>query len=162
MKILKFLDEKLELSICIVLISLMTMLIFIQVVMRYIIGSSLAWSEELARYIFIWLIYLGIPYAAKKMKHIRIEAALKLFPRKLRPYIVLTGDIIFFAFSVVITVTAFSLVAKQTASGQHSPAMQLPMWIVYLAPAVGFALTSFRQMQVIIGRVSKKEGYTDD
>ncbi len=153
MRFLKLLDEKFEASICIVLISVMTLLIFIQVIMRYFVGSSLAWSEELARYLFIWLIYLGIPYAARKMKHVKIEATLSLFPKSIRHHIVTVGDILFLVFCLVITVTSYSLVMKQMASGQYSPAMHLPMWIVYLAPCVGFALTSFRQVQVIIYRI---------
>jgi len=64
--------------------------------------NSLVWSEELARYLFIWLIYIGISYGAKIMKHIKIEAALGLFPKKVRPVIVIIGDILFLGFSLFI------------------------------------------------------------
>ena len=58
-KILKFLNDYLEETICIILMSVMTIIIFIQVIMRYVMHNSLSWSEELARYCFIWLIYIG-------------------------------------------------------------------------------------------------------
>ncbi|WP_242975063.1 TRAP transporter small permease [Anaerovirgula multivorans] len=159
MKILKVLDEKLELSLCIVLMSLMTITIFIQVIMRYVMHNSLVWSEELARYLFIWLIYLGISYGAKIMKHIKIEAALGLFPSKARPMIILLGDVIFLGFSMFIAYTSFTVVQRQIVLGQASPAMHMPMWIIYAAPMVGFTLTSIRQTQTILYRINKfREG----
>ena len=93
-KILKWLDDNIELYICVFLMSFMTLLVFVQVVMRYVFNNSLSWSEELARYTFIWLIYIGISYGCKLRKHIKIDAALYLFPKKVRPYVVLLGDIL--------------------------------------------------------------------
>ncbi|WP_419821908.1 TRAP transporter small permease [Anoxybacterium hadale] len=155
MKILKALDEKLELTICILLMSLMTIIIFIQVIMRYVMANSLVWSEELARYLFIWLIYMGISYGAKIMKHIKIEAALGMFPKKIRPLVVILGDVLFLGFSIFIAYTAFTVVQKQLVLGQTSPAMQMPMWVIYAAPMVGFSLTAIRQIQTILFRVKE-------
>lgn len=161
LKFLKVLDDKLELTICIILMSLMTLLIFVQVIMRYIMHNSLTWSEELARYLFIWLIYIGISYGAKIMKHIKIEAALGLFPKAVRSYVVIIGDILFLGFALFIAYTAYTLVVKQIGLGQQSPAIHMPMWIIYAAPMVGFALTSIRQIQTIVYRIKhlkKEEG----
>ena len=154
MKIFKLLDEYFEIAIGCVLISLMTIIIFIQVVMRYVFQNSLVWSEELARYIFIWLIYLGLSYGAKMMKHIKIDAALSLFPKMARPYVVILGDILFLAFALFIIATSLEIVQKQLILGQTSPALQVPMWTVYAAPLVGFTLTAIRQIQTIRFRVS--------
>ena len=158
MKLLKFIDEKLEMTICIVLMSTMSVLLAVQVFMRYVMKYSLSWSEELARYIFIWLIYLGISYGAKIMKHIKIEAFLGIFPISLRPYVVIVGDLIFLAFSLYICYSAWGLVKKQMMLGQTSPAMGMPMWILYAAPMVGFGLTAIRQIQTIVHRVQTLGG----
>ena len=48
-------------------------LVFIQVVMRYVFSNSLSWSEELARYLFLWQIWVGASYAVKEHRHLRIE-----------------------------------------------------------------------------------------
>lgn len=160
MNFLKWLDEEFELAICSILMVVMTVLIFVQVIMRYVFGSSLVWSEEMARYVFIWLIYLGISYGARVMKHIKIEAALGLFPKKLRPFVIILGDILFLVFSAVIVYLAYGIVMQQVNLNQKSPAMQIPMWFMYSAPMVGFAFTAIRQLQVIIMKIKdlKKGG----
>lgn len=153
MKILKALDEKFELYICIVLMSLMAVLIFFQVIMRYVFKNSLVWSEELARYFFIWLVYFGISYGARIRKHIKIEASLKLFPQKARPIVVIIGDVLFLAFAVFIVYSGAGLVQKQMMLNQLSPAMHVPMWFLYSAPVVGFFFSAIRQIQAIIYRI---------
>jgi TRAP-type C4-dicarboxylate transport system permease small subunit len=153
MKALKWLNENFEQSISIILMSLMTIVIFAQVVMRRGFSNSLTWSEELARYLFIWLIYFGISYGAKIRKHIKIEAFLGFFPKKLRPYIEILGDVLFFAFAVFIIYTSFIWVQRQIKLNQASAALHVPMWMIYAAPFVGFTLTAFRQIQTIVFRV---------
>lgn len=153
MKLLKFLDDNLEMYICVALLTTMTSILAVQVFMRYVMQASLSWSEELARYLFVWLVYLGISYGAKIMRHIKIEAALSLFPKAWRPYVVILGDVIFWGFAIFICATGYAIVKKQMMLGQTSPAMGMPMWFLYAAPVVGFALTTIRQTQTIVYRI---------
>lgn len=153
MKIIKFLDDYFEMSVCIVLMSAMTLILAVQVFMRYVMQASLTWSEELARYIFVWLIYMGISYGAKIMKHIRIEAAVLLLPQKGQRYVEIVGDVLFLGFALFIVYTSWGIVQKQLMLGQTSPAIQMPMWMLYSAPLVGFGLTALRQVQAIVLRV---------
>jgi TRAP-type C4-dicarboxylate transport system permease small subunit len=153
MKLLKWLDNYFEITICITLMSVMTALLFVQVIMRRVFSYSLYWSEELARYIFIWLIYFSISYGAKIIKHIRIEAFLGIFPKKARPFVVILGDLLFLGFAVFIIFTASDLVRKQMMLKQESPAIHMPIALVYAAPCVGFVLTAIRQTQTIIFRI---------
>lgn len=152
-KALKWLNEYLEITLCVILMSAMTLIIFIQVIMRYIFSNSLSWSEELARYLFIWLIYLGISYGCKIMKHIKIDAVLKLFPRGVRPFIMIVGDLIFLGFAIYVMVTGFQLTMLQIQLTKTSPAMRLPLQYVYSAPMIGFALAAFRELQTLAYRI---------
>lgn len=72
MLILSWLDKKFESLALMLTMSAMTGLIFLQVIMRYIFESSLVWSEELVRWLFIWTIWIGVAYACKTGQHIRI------------------------------------------------------------------------------------------
>lgn len=153
-KVIKWLDEYLEMSICVGLMSAMTIIIFIQVVMRYVFQNSLSWSEELARYLFIWLVYIGISYGCKIMKHIKIDAALRLFPKKVRPYIVILGDLCVLTFTVYIVVTGYQFLGFQSSMGKVSPALKIPVEFISAAPMVGFGLAAIRTIQTIIYRAN--------
>ncbi len=73
--------------IIIPLIFAMSFIIFIQVITRYVFHNSLTWSEELARYLFVWLVYFSVSFTARRQKHIRIDAAINLYPKAMRPII---------------------------------------------------------------------------
>lgn len=154
-RILDWLDENFEAIVCGTLMCVMTLIIFIQVVMRYVFKSSLAWSEELARYCFVWLIYVGAAYGCKKLQHIRIDAGLLLLPKKIRPYIVILSELLIISFSVYIVITGVLLVDFQVAYGKVSPAMEIPMAFVNAAPVVGFGLIIIRQCQNVIQRIKQ-------
>ncbi len=156
-KILKWMDENLEKSIAIALMSAMTIILFIQVICRRVFNSSLTWSEELARYMFVWLVYIAISLGAKHMAHLKVEAFLGIFPKKIRAFIQIAAEIVVLLFAVIIVYYGFGLVGKQMGIGQISPAMGIPMWIVYLAPPIGFLLTIIRQIQVIIYRIRHRD-----
>lgn len=147
---LSFLDKNFEKIICVFLISLISLVLGFQVFMRYIMHASLGWSEELARYCFVWLVFMGISFGAREMRHIKIDAGLFCFPKFLRKYVVIIGEVLFLIFSIWIAYLSIGLVEKQIMIEQLSPAMRIPMWVVYSAPLVGFTLTSIRVVQAIV------------
>lgn len=154
-KVLKWLDTNLEIYLSVLLMSISTVVIFVQVVMRYVFRSSLVWSEEYARYCIIWLIFLAASYGCKKRVHIKIEAALKLFPRKLRPYIEIIGELLVLVLAAYIFITGMQLTQFQVTYHKISAAMGLPMWVVYLAPVTGFGLIIIREIQNVWFRVAQ-------
>ena len=158
MKILRWLDNYLELTVSVFLISLMAILIFLQVIMRYVMHNSLSWSEELARYAFVWLIYIAISYGSKLMKHIKIDAGLSIFPKKSRPYIVILGDVLFLFFALYIVYTGSKYTMKQIRLHKTSAALGIPMEYITFAPVAGFVLVMIRQIQTLFfrfGRLAK-------
>ena len=139
MKVLKFLDENLEKMLCVIFLALMSIIIVLQVFFRYVLNNSLSWSEELARYLFIWMIYVGISYGVKMHKHICVDAVYTFMPKSIKR-----------GYAIV-------AVGMQISSGQVSPAMGLPMQYVYAAPVVGMVLTVVRLVQKIYYAVTAKE-----
>ena len=85
------------------LIFAMSIIIFIQVVCRYVFQNSLTWSEEMARYMFVWLVYFSVSYTARREKHIRIDAAINLYPKKARPYIEILSEVIVLGFAALLS-----------------------------------------------------------
>lgn len=149
----KFLNDDLEGDFCCVVMTLLSIVLIVQVFFRYVLGQSLVWSEELARYLFVWLVYMGIPYGSKMMRHIKIDAGLMFFPKPLRQYVVIAGDIFFMIVAIIVAALSAQLVANQYVIGLVSPALGVPMWLLYAAPLVGFSLAAIRQLQVVFYRI---------
>ena len=157
MKVLKFLDENLEKMLCVVFLALMSIIIVLQVFFRYVLNNSLSWSEELARYLFIWMIYIGISYGVKLDKRICVDAVYTFMPKGIKRGYAIVAYILFLIFAVAIIYYGILVVGMQITSGQVSPAMGLPMQYVYAAPVVGMVLTVIRLIQKIYYAVTAKE-----
>ncbi|MCR8850514.1 TRAP transporter small permease [Rossellomorea sp. SC111] len=66
--------EKLVMYLVLFLMFVLVALVFIQVVLRYVFSSGMVWVEELDRYLFVWLMFLGIAMGVYKQRHIAITA----------------------------------------------------------------------------------------
>ncbi len=128
-------------------------LVFMQVVMRYVFQNSLSWSEELARYLFLWQIWLGASYAAKKKAHLRIEAFLDLVPPGARRGVDLFALLVWFGFSVFLAWKGSELAMILFNRGQVSPAMRMPMGYAYASVPVGAGLMAVRLVEQIVAFV---------
>lgn len=150
MSLIKKLDEHLEKYLLVVLLSSTVILIAFQVFMRYVMENSLSWTEELARFLFIWMVYIGISYGVKERRHIRVDAALHLLPKKAQKLIRIFADVLFIVFCILIIKQGLLVAMDLYKFGQTSPALSIPMAYVYLASPVGLSLTAIRLLQNII------------
>ncbi len=151
MSFLKFLDEHAEEYIITICLGVMSVTIFAQVVMRYLFNNSLSWSEELSRYLLIWMVNIGISYAVKKKCHVRITALDTILPPKGKRIFQVISDLLVLVFAGIVMCLGYSVAVFNMKMGQMSQAMEfLPMWVVYLAVPIGFALTCLRTVQNLL------------
>lgn len=150
---LKFFDKYFEESLMVFLLSLMSVLIGLQVFMRYVMNDSLTWSEELARYAFIWATYIGVACGVKRKSHIAVEALVDRFSPLYRHFASILANLLFIVFAVLVMKEGYALTLKIFKFGQQSSAMGLPMGWVYMAPVVGFGLVIIRLFQSIVAEV---------
>ena len=122
-------------------------LVFMQVIMRYVFGNSLSWSEELARYLFVWQIWLGVSYSARNMTHLRITLIKDRLSAKAQKILELAITLIWISFGIFIAFKGCTLVMKVAKFNQLSPALQLPMMYVHMAVPVGCGLMVIRLIE---------------
>lgn len=146
----KIIDKRLEEILLVTGLSVMVFLIFYQVVSRYFLSDSLSWTEELARYIHIWLVWLGASFAVRENKHIKVEMFKDMLPKNLKRWTELFSLLLWFALAVILAFISIEMVAEMVGRGQLSPAMRIPMWIAYSAVPVGTTLMTFRLTQQLI------------
>lgn len=158
MKLLKWLDEHLEEWILVFLLAAVCVTLMIQIVMRYIFNASLSWSEEFARYCFVWSTFLSVSYSIKRSSMLRVDILVQYLPAKARKAIDVLMEIIVLAFFAFLIYHSFGVVRRIAASGQRSPALGLPMVTVYAALIVGFALACVRGVQKLISLLGRGTG----
>lgn len=125
----------------------MVVVIFLQIVFRFF-GMPLAWTEELGRYMFIWLIYTSSAMAVKLRSHIKVDVLKVVFKRKGNFVLDMISNVVFFLFASTFTYYAIRAVIRIGAVyPQTSTAMHIPMWIPYASILVGCALMAIRLIQ---------------
>lgn len=139
-----------EKNFCVFLMTAILIVLTIQVVGRYVFNYTPQWSEELARYLFIWLTFTGIGYAAQQNAHIRIEAFNNMWPKSIRKVIAIIGELIWVAFNIIIIYVSAKYTYGVFASKQVSVAVKINMGWAYLAIPFGYALMTIRIIANII------------
>ena len=148
--------KKILYIICISSIALMLVIIFFQVISRYFFGYTFDWSEELARFLFVWVVFIGSALIIGDKGHM----AVKILPEKLKGTlagVVLEGFIklcsLYFVFLFI--VQGFKM--SKTMMFQTSPALGLPMGIVYFIIPVSGVLMLLYIIQDILAILLKKK-----
>ena len=116
----------------------MSLIVLLQVFFRFVIYVPFPWSEELARYLMIWMGMLGSFLAMRRGRHIGVTVIVERLPLPLQGIITFFIRIVLIAFLCIIAKEGLSLAFFNAA--QNSPAMEVPMVFPYLAIPVGAAL----------------------
>ena len=119
-------------SVIILLVVIMMIVGIMQIVFRYVLKSSLAWSEELIRYCFVWTTFLCVPVGIHEGRHVAIDLLKNMVPHKYIRYynsIIYIIEVLVF---VVLVYFGYTFAMKNTT--QLSAAMKLPM--VYVISAI--------------------------
>lgn len=164
MRIVKWLERNLEEILLFVMLCAMVLIMGIQVTARYVFSSSLSWSEEITRYLFICSGFLSASYCIKKGVSVKIDQLTEMLPGNgthIFRLISYTIQIIFFSYLIPF---AWKYVMSSVESGQLSPACGIPMYLIQSSTVISFALCVVRLIQkwiirfeIIIGRREETE-----
>ncbi len=150
MSAIKWLDENLEKFILGILLTLMILIMGVQVVARYVFNSSLSWSEELTRYLFVWSAFLSLPYTIKTNIALKIDQLFTVLPEGVKKVLWIIGYLLMFIFFIFMFKNSIGVVQSSMNSGQRSPALGLPMYLIQFSSLVGFGLAIIRTLQALI------------
>ena len=139
---LKFLNEAEEKVGGFMLIVLFLM-VLLQIFARTV-GWTIVWTEESSRFLFIWIILLGVSAGIRYGSHIGTDVFINLLPKRLCKAASVAKVLLFLLFTLYMTKLSFSLLSMQLQFKQHLPATGMPGYIVSAALPVGFTATSIR------------------
>ena len=113
----------------------MMVLICLQVFFRYVMNAPLAWTEELARFGFIWMTFVAGYLGARKAQHISVELIQDMFPKGVKRFMQFISYIITAVFFFVVSYYLLFLWGR--LARQMSPALKIHMNQVYLGILIG-------------------------
>jgi TRAP-type C4-dicarboxylate transport system permease small subunit len=146
-------DEPIDLSIygwedwvSFLLFWVLAFIVFYQVFTRYFLGDPAGWTEEIARYFLVAVVFIGASMAVRKNNHIQVDVFYRFMPRRLARVMSLAVDavrICFFGYAAWL-----NWLLLERIGGQRMAIVELPMGWVFGAMLFGFILMFLRSLQV--------------
>lgn len=144
---------RIENAICCVLIVVMALVIFLQIICRFF-KVPLVWSEELGRFMFIWLIYISVCLSTRRESHLCCDILPIIVRGDIGKNIIkIVSNLLCLCFFLYVVYYGVGVIQKLTVRTQTSPAMQINMIWAYAAPYVGSALASIRYVLLVIKEI---------
>lgn len=162
--------DKVEETLIAFFLGTMTMLTFVNVVMRYIFNDNILWALELTVFLFAWMVLVGASYGVKKHFHIGVDVVINMAPEGLRKIYALIAVACCLTFSILLLIGSWNywypfaterawyetddipmpeilqFMADWLNEGERYE--KLPRFIPYMALPIGMALLTFRFAQV--------------
>src|SRR5690625_117190 len=146
----------------------LSILVFALIVIRYTLGISPEWSDELPRYLMVWLTFVGMSYCVRLGDHVTIDFLLQKLKGKFLKFFSIGILTICFIFSLVLLFYGYLLFSQVLYSGQTSISLGVSMAYVYVSIPIGALLMSKNFLHLIILNIlsdevilSLKEGATE-
>jgi C4-dicarboxylate transporter DctQ subunit len=159
MNFLTWLDEisnKLEKGFLAWTIIFSSLLLFVNVVMRYVFLLPIYWAEELVRYLMVWMIFIGASQVTKFGGHVAVDIVPRFLSKRANTFLTITVNLICILFCILLAYYSFKQMLRVKIAHQVSPAMELPMWLAYLPIPMGMVLMLIRYVQHICLRLQGK------
>ena len=124
--------------ITLLLLTVLPLVVGGQIFSRYVLNHSLFWSEELARYLFIWLVFLSAAMVLRQDRHIQVSVFVDMLPASMKRAIIILGDLLMLGFVLVVFVESIRLAGMVWTV--LTAAMEIPWTLVYLGILLGMGV----------------------
>ena len=131
MRYLKLIEKYFEAFFMVVLMFSISIITGLQVFSRYVMDDAISWSEEICRYMFIWMVFFGISYAIRQRRHIRILGIYSVVPENVKKGLMILADLLFLLFVVMLAYNGGELCRKIFKLGQLTPSLEFSMAYIY-------------------------------
>lgn len=130
--------------LCFISTAFLIFFLSVQVILRFVFNTGIAWSEEFSRISFIWVVYASVSYAAKFDKHIRVTIILQAFPKKIQKYILTFSDTVWLGMNILIVYQGILYILRLFEFPFISQTMGFNLVYAYFIIPIGFSLQSYR------------------
>lgn len=152
--------HRVEEGLIALILGVMTLLSFIQVVLRYIFGTGFIWQLEAETYLFAWLVMIGIAYCVRVRAHIGVDAAVRLLPPGPRRAVGILVLLLALLYTVLMMYGSFDYIHRMYIINVEAEDIPVPTWVLSVCLPLGFVLLLIRLLEmgwrIFTGR---SEGY---
>lgn len=117
-------------DICITATLIMVLVVVMTQILGRLISMPVPWTEEVSRYAFIWMMFIGIAVSMRRSDSARVTVLIQLFPKAgkiIAKYLYVIISIGFFIFMII---AGYQLVAQQVSMNEVGTAVLMPMWLI--------------------------------
>ncbi len=136
--------NQLEEGLIAVFLGVMTLLTFVQVVLRYVFNSGFIWSLEATTYAFTWMVLLGMSYGVRTGSHIAVDLVARALPPGPRKIMGLLAVALCLVYAGLMAYGGYNLVDRLMTLGHNARDIPLPRWLLISILPFGFALLGVR------------------
>lgn len=142
--------DRLEETLIVTFMATATLVTFAAVAMRYLGGTGISWAQELTIYLFIWMAKFGAAYGVRTGIHIGVDFVVNAARPSFKRFLIITAMSLGVIFTGVIAFFGARWVIFIYGTGQISPDLEWPMWVIYLAIPFGSGLMCYRFIQAML------------
>lgn len=147
MEMLRRIDQNAERWLLLTFYVMLVATMAVEVLRREVFSYSSIWGEEMVRYSFIYLAWIGAAAAVKERAHIRIDVIMHYLPPRPKALMYILGDIMMFLVAIVALYTSFETVHISFKFGSVTDGLRISKVFFLMAVPVGFTLVIWRLLQ---------------
>ncbi len=137
--------------VCSTLLASMVIIVFANVVARYYLSASLAWSEELARFMLIWLVFLGAVLAYVHNEHLGLDILVTHVPRRAAQAITLLADILVLIALYLLAKGGYMMMVDSWS--WEAPATEIPFGYIYIVVPIAGGIMFLQTILKMAGSI---------
>ena len=161
MAALKQIWQNFDRWVAVFLIAFLAVILFVEVLFRYLLYRSVGWINEFSGIIFIWFLYLSVSYITGQNSHIRVKILDLFTPKKYIYYVDICMNLLWLAFNVLMTYYGVQLVLSVVRYPFKTPILDISMAYPYAIIPLAFGLMTIRLSINIYNDIKAKPTTTD-
>jgi C4-dicarboxylate transporter, DctQ subunit len=150
--------DRLEEILMALLLAAMTVLTFVQVVLRYVFGTGFVWSLEVTTYCFAWLVLIGMSQGVRTRSHIAVDILATRLSVERRRALGWSVIVLCLIYTAMMLYGSLIFVERLYVLGHYARDIPLPRWLLVVILPIGFAMLGLRFVELgtdlLKGRVS--------
>jgi TRAP-type C4-dicarboxylate transport system permease small subunit len=148
--------DRLEEAVTLFCFSVMSLFVGLQLFFRFVLNNPLFFPEEVSRYAYVWITFIGLSLSTKTREHIRVDLFVSYLPGWLRRWVEAAVHLVCLAALLGLTVLGIRFLEFSRMS--ISPALEVPLNLVYVSLPLGCLLAAVRLSRILIADLQGRRG----